>query len=144
MANFLNRLKLLPWGALFQSAALTMVILIAVDYLIFLALALVASRFLEFGRFLIRLFDTFLFVVTINFVTTLGCGALAVYLLERLFQRLVINAAMLWALVLCLMICLLIKLQIPIDHILIREFTSVSMVGILLGIFQQGRRYWRW
>lgn len=144
MTNFLNRLKLLPWGALLQSVALTTVILIAVEYLILLTLALIASRFLEIGRFLNHLFSTYLFVVTINFVIALGYGALAVYLLERLFKQLVINTAILWASVLCLIIGLLIKLQIPIAHVLIREFSSVSMVGILLGVFQQGRRYWRW
>jgi hypothetical protein len=144
MANFFNRLKLLPWGALFQSAALTTVILVAVEYLFFITLALLSSRFLEIGRFLNQLFSTPLFILIINFVTALGCGAFAVYLLERLFQRLAINAALLWALVLCLIICLLIKLQIPIEHLLVTNFSSIEMVGILLGVFQQGRRYWRW
>jgi hypothetical protein len=145
MANFFNRLKLLPWVQLFQVAALATVILIAVEYLIYIILVLISSNFLAVGSFLTRLFQSSLFALTVNFVTALGYGALAVYILERLFQQqILINAAILWSLVLCLVICLLLKLQLPLDYILLSSFSSLGLVGILLGVFQQGRRYWRW
>jgi hypothetical protein len=145
MANFFKRLKLLPWVQLFQVAALTTVILIVIEYLIYWFLVLLSSKFLALGSFLNRLFQSSIFVLSVGFVASLGYGALAVYILDRLFQRqILINAAILWSLVLCLVICLLLKLQLPLDYILVNSFSSLVLVGILLGVFQQGRRYWRW
>jgi CHASE2 domain-containing sensor protein len=74
--------------------------------------------------------------------TAIGVGALAVYLLERFYQQVIINTASLWALVLCLALFLFLKSLVPLMPILV-NFEQIQLIGIILGIFWKGRPYWR-
>jgi hypothetical protein len=69
-----------------------------------------------------------------TFFTAIGVGAMAVYLLERFYQKIIINTANLWALVLCLAVFLLLKSLLPLMPILI-SLDQLQLVGIILGIF---------
>lgn len=137
MANPLRRLKFLPWRSLLQVSALTTIILIVVEFL--LTLGYTQSPAIK------RLLD-FLYTgslgLLMTFVTAIGVGAMAVYLLERFYQQVIINTANLWGLVLCLAVFLLLKSLLPLMPILI-SLDQLQLVGIIIGIFWKGRPYWR-
>ena len=80
--------------------------------------------------------------VIINFAVVVGIGAIAVYLLEKIYN-LSINAAILWALVLCLTVCLVVKLLLPLPKALLITFNEIQLMGIAIGVFWKGSPYWR-
>ena len=134
MRNPLQQLKYLPWLELFQVAALTTLIVTALDIvLIQIILTLLSQTSSVFIGTLISLSI---------FASAMGIGALAVALMERFFQQIYINTAILWALVFCLALLLLIKsyLQIP---VLLTGMGYPQLIGIILGVSIKGRRYWR-
>ena len=137
MANPLRRLKFLPWRSLLQVSALTSIILVVLEFL--LTLGYTQSPAIK--RTLSFLYTGSLGLL-MTFVTAIGVGAIAVYLLERFYQRVIINTANLWALVLCLAVFLLLKSLLPLMSILI-SLDQLQLVGIIIGIFWKGRPYWR-
>lgn len=137
MANPLRRLKFLPWRSLLQVSALTTIILVVLEF--FLTLGYTQSPVIN--RILSFLYTGSLGLL-MTFVTAIGVGAMAVYLLERFFQKIIINTANLWALVLCLAVFLLLKSLLPLMPILI-SLDQLQLVGIIIGIFWKGRPYWR-
>jgi hypothetical protein len=134
MSNPLRSLKFLPWLELLQIAALTTLIAKVVDLV-------VAYGFIN-SQALSRLFDLFLLPDLLLFGVGFGIGILAVVLLERLCQRLSINANILWALVACFFLTLWLAGLVPPS--LFVNLSETSFIAVLLGIFWQGRRYWRW
>lgn len=137
MANPLHRLKFLPWRSLLQVSALTTIILIVLEFL----LTLGYTQSLAINRTLSFMYAGSLGLL-ITFVTAIGVGAMAVYLIEKFYQKMIINAANLWALVLCLAVFLLLKSLLPLMPILI-SLDQLQLVGIIIGIFWKGRPYWR-
>lgn len=137
MANPLRRLKFLPWRSLLQVSALTTIILIVIEFL----LTIGYTQSPAINRTLDFLYTGSLGLL-MTFVTAIGVGAMAVYLLERFYQQVIINTANLWALVLCLAVFLLLKSLLPLMPILI-SLDQLQLVGIILGIFWKGRPYWR-
>uniref|UniRef100_A0ACD5GN00 Uncharacterized protein n=1 Tax=Desertifilum tharense IPPAS B-1220 TaxID=1781255 RepID=A0ACD5GN00_9CYAN len=76
-----------------------------------------------------------------QFLVSIGIGALAVYLLERWQGVAILSASTLWALVPCVMLVLFLKsLLIPSAFFL--EVSRMTLVGVVVGIFWKGRPYW--
>lgn len=137
MTDPLRRLKFLPWRSLFQVSALVAVIVLVLEFL----LALGYTQSVVISQILSILFAPS-FRLLMTFAIAVGVGALAVYLLERLHQQVIINTASLWALVLCLVLVLLLKSLLPLPSFLV-SMDEMQLVGIILGVFWKGRPYWR-
>ena len=137
MRDPLRRLKFLPWRSLLQVSALTNLIVLILDFLIGV----------EYQRSpVVRQVLNSLYTPPLGIITTLavavGVGALAVYLLERFYPQVRLEANTLWALVPCLALLLLVKSLLPVQPILV-NLDQTQLMGILVGIFWQGRPYWR-
>jgi hypothetical protein len=140
MANPLHRLKFLPWRSLFLISSLVTLIFIVLD--LFLTLGYNSSP--AIARVINLLYGGSLGVL-VQFGVVVGVGALAVYLLEKLFPNVMLNTSVLWALVLCLVVCLLIRslLPIPPDVLVNLDDNQVQLMGFVIGVFWKGRPYWR-
>jgi hypothetical protein len=138
MFDPLRRLKFLPWIALLQVALLTMLVVLAIEWLVS-AIALVSPPILKVL--------TLLFAPPLGMITSLalavGVGALAVTILERRFRHIRINASVLWALVPCLALWVLLRSLIPLPSFL-GEFDLPPLMAMIVGIFWKGRPYSRW
>ena len=73
----------------------------------------------------------------------LGIGGLAVFLLETFCTQLVIHASTLWALILCLLLGLWLKSFLYLPGLFVVGLSQSVLVGLVLGVFWKGRRYWR-
>jgi hypothetical protein len=137
MTDPLRRLKFLPWRSLLQVSALTTIFVVVLEFLLTLGYTQSA---------VIRRTLSFLYAgplgLLMTIATAIGVGALAVYLLERFYQQVIINTASLWALVLCLALFLFLKSLVPLMPILV-NLEQIQLIGIILGIFWKGRPYWR-
>lgn len=137
MNDPLRRLKFLPWRSLFQVAAITAAIVIFLDVLLILGY----THLLALKQSLSLLYSPPLGLL-VTFAVAIGVGALAVYLLEKLCKLVTINSANLWALILCLAVVFVIKSLLPIPALLF-SLDQLGLIGIILGVFWKGRRYWR-
>lgn len=143
MTNPLRRFKHLPWRSLFIIAGITFVIVTTLELL----LGLVFSQLDEGTQFQVvnilraTLYSPALSLLTVGAIGA-GIGALAVFLLETLEKRISINASVLWSLILCLVIGLIVRNYIPIPALL-TDVNQIQLVGIILGVFWKGKRYWR-
>ncbi|MBW4573972.1 MAG: peptide chain release factor 1 [Aphanothece sp. CMT-3BRIN-NPC111] len=137
MTDPLRSLKYLPWRSLLEVAAIATLIVVALEFI--LGLGYAQSN-------LIRQALSILYArplgLLVNVAVAFGVGVLAVYLLERLYKRVIINNGSLWALVPCLALLLLVKSLLPVQPILV-DLDQTQLMGILVGIFWQGRPYWR-
>jgi type IV secretory pathway TrbD component len=70
-------------------------------------------------------------------------GALGVWLLETTRKDIVINSGVLWALVACLVLQFFVRQSLTFLPALI-QLNQSTLVGIVLGVFMQGKRYWRY
>lgn len=138
MADPLRHLKLLPWLPLLQLAALTTAIIVAIEFLLLLGYVNISA----FRQILELLLFAPPLGILINFAAAVGTGALAVLLLERLYRRVIVNTATLWALVLCLALGLGLKTLLPIPAFLV-SLGQMQLVGAIVGVFWKGRPYWR-
>ena len=136
MRNPLDRLKFLPWRSLAQVAALTTLIVVVLDVL----LSLGFSQSSILASLLMVLLRPPLGILTILFAA-IGVGALAVYIFEQVNGP-AINTSSLWALTLCLAIALFLKQIFPLPAIL-TQIDQVQLVGVVVGVFWKGGRYWR-
>lgn len=134
-----RRLKSLPWAVLFQVALIATIALAIVDGLLGWGLVQVGDT-----AQVRSLLASPILGILLSAAAAYGVGALAVYGLERWFPQVILNTASLWALVFCLLVVLFIKLVLPIPSLLLSGLGGVEMAGVVLGVFQQGRRYWRW
>ncbi|MBD0344246.1 MAG: peptide chain release factor 1 [Coleofasciculus sp. Co-bin14] len=136
MTDPLRRLKYLPWRSLLQVSGIAVIIVIVLEFL--LALGYTNSS-------LIRSMVSVLFAPPLGMLLILaaavGVGVLAVYLLERLYQQVIINTASLWALVLCLALVLFVKSLLPLPALLV-NLSYLQLMGIVVGVFWKGRPYW--
>jgi hypothetical protein len=132
-------LKTLPWLILLQNAALAVAIATVLDLLLVQLFLRLPASAVEGGAVALNL----LFIV-LPFVAAVGLGALSVVLLERLFRDVYLNTATLWALVPCLALALFIKGLLPAVPALLIGLSYPQVVGLVLGIFFRGKRYWRY
>jgi len=137
MTDPLRRLKFLPWRSLIQVSALITIIVIVLEFLI--ALGYTQSPIV--GSVLNILYRPPLGLL-LPLITAFGIGALAVYLVERLYQQVSINTGCLWALILCLALLLTLKSLLPLPAIVVK-FDQIQLVGMIVGVFWKGRPYWR-
>jgi hypothetical protein len=135
-----NRLGQIPWSPTMQVALLTMAIVLAVEYLLFLALPLVPESLLKSIASSPKLFVRLLFLVTL--LGNVAAGALAVVIYERWKSHIRLNANILWALIGCLVVALFVRSIVPVMPIFsaLSEGTAIQM---LIGVFWQGRAHWR-
>lgn len=138
MRNPLQRLKYLPWLPLSLTAFATALITFVGETI--LGVGIEYSPVVRNASVLLFAPPLGLFTL---FALSFGIGALAVYWLERVYPQIVINTAILWALVLCVILAFFLKSLLPLPVNLITPGQFV-MVGMLVGIFWKGRRYWRW
>lgn len=137
MNNPLQRLKFLPWLSLFQVAALTVFFALVFDMLLAIAFVRIKSLQPFFKAILSPPWS-----ILVGLAIAVGIGALAVYLLERLYLDIVLNATILWTLVLCVVVMLVVKSQLPLPTFLV-GIDQTALIGVVLGIFWKGRPYWR-
>jgi hypothetical protein len=140
MRNPLWRLKSLPWIPLLQNAGLTVLLATVLDVALWFILGALFRVWPEGTSLVLQGGIVQLLLV---FAAAGGVGALAVILMERVFRQVILDAAVLWALVGCLVLVLFIKGLLPIPSLLV-GLSHVQFVGMLLGLFSQGRRHWRW
>jgi hypothetical protein len=136
MSNPLRGLKFLPWLTLFQVAALATGLAFVVEILL-----IVGTQFSPIDQLLELLFQPPL-ALFVLLAAAVGLGALSILILERFYQRVVINTSVLWALILCVMVMLMARslLQLPVLF-LAPDYTT--LMGVLLGVFWQGKAYWQ-
>lgn len=137
MKNPLWRLKFLPWLSLAQVSALNILIVIILEFVIWIG----ATRSYPINRALIFLYSPPLGII-VSLAISLGIGALAVYLLERVYRRVIINTATLWALTLCLFIGLVVKSLLPVPGFLL-NLEEIQVICMIVGVFWKSRHYWR-
>jgi hypothetical protein len=142
MGNPLRSWKFLPWRSLLQASAITVLIAKVVDGA--LGWAVINSE--AVANLLQTIFSnplSQLLLILLYF----GVGVLAVYLLETLFPPGPIYASTLWALMLCLVMTFvvagLIFMFLPVPALLI-SLDQNLLIGLVVGVFWQGRHYWRW
>jgi hypothetical protein len=136
MTDPLRRLKYLPWRSLLQVSGLTLLIVMVLEFL----LASGATQSSGIYQLLSILYTPPLGTL-ILFAMGVGVGALAVYLLERFFPQVFINAGSLWALVPCLALFIFLKSLLPIPALVNLNYSQ--LIAIILGVFWKGRPYWR-
>jgi hypothetical protein len=136
MSNPLRRLKFLPWLPLFQVAALATGLAFVIEILL-----IEGTRFSPIAQTLEILFQPPL-ALFVLLAAAAGLGVLATLILERFYQRISINTSVLWALILCVMVMLLARslLQLP---VLFLAPDYMTLMGVLLGVFWQGKAYWQ-
>lgn len=140
MANPLRRLKFLPWRSLFLLSSLVTLIVIVLDFFVWIGYNYSGSV----RQALSILYGPLLGIV-VDWAVVIGVGALAVYLLPKVFPKVIINTSVLWALVLCLAVCLVLRslLPIPPDELVSLYSNEAQLLGIVIGVFWKGRPYWR-
>ncbi|WP_448560947.1 hypothetical protein [Trichothermofontia sp.] len=130
------RLQHLPWLALIQMATLAVLLAGILDILFVFLLS-------EFSLLQTLILPWFNFLPPLTqFFVGVGVGALAVSLFERLQPDRNLTAASLWALCLCLIFCLWLKTLLPLPSFLL-GLDYAQILGLLVGISYQGKRYWR-
>ncbi|MEL6605554.1 MAG: peptide chain release factor 1 [Cyanobacteria bacterium J06614_10] len=142
MSNPFRPMKYLPWAELFQSAFVTIVITVVLDFLLWLALFEIATN----TEFEIPLPQVLLPLIAllVPAAVSLGIGALAVVITERFFRQVMLRAGTLWALVGCVLVVLFLRGFLPVRSLLVGGIDYFSIVGITVGAFTYGRRYWRY
>lgn len=135
MRDPLWRLKRLPWPILLQDASFTILIATALDNLLILALAFSGG---------LALINLPLLNMLLPFAAAVGIGALAVVLMERIYRHILLDTAVLWALVPCLALVLILKSLIPQIPTLFVSLSYPQLVGMVLGIFLNSKRHWRY
>jgi len=140
MRDPLWRVKTLPWIPLIQNALLTVLLATVLDVALLFWVAGLSnvwpqgtSAALQGG----------LVGLLLQFMVAWGIGVLAVILMERVFRQVRLDAATLWALVGCLVLVLFVKSLLPIPAFLV-GLSYLQFVGLMLGLFSQGRSHWRW
>lgn len=140
MRNPLWRLKTLPWITLLQNAFLTVLVATLLDIALLVFLSFIGSGFQSDG---FRLLGGGVGGTLLVILVAGGVGALAVVLMERFFRQVILDTATLWALVGCLALILFLKSRIPVIPGFLVGFSQMQIVGVVLGLFAQGRTYWR-
>jgi hypothetical protein len=132
----MNSLKYLPWRSLFLSSLVGIAIVKAAD--------LMANSIINhLDSTLIRLLLTRSGFTLIYACTGLAAGSLGVIFLERFERNSPIYSSTLWALVLCLLISLGLFQHLGLEGLSLVEIHYIHAIGIVVGVFWRGQRYWR-
>lgn len=137
MRDPIQVLKSLPWVTLLQNAGLTVGIATVVD----VGLSWLVSYGVAMQVVPAPLLGLLGIVLALGMA--FGVGALSILVTERLFPRLGLNTATLWALVACLALMLYLRTWLPIGGLFLGlDYNRV--IAVMLGVFIIGRRYWRY
>jgi hypothetical protein len=136
MPNPFRSFQYLPWLALMQSAALTVLVATALDILI-------GTAFVTLPALGTSLLSIPLMLMVLPIAAAFGVGALAFFLTLQFFNQIPLRVDTLWSLIGCVLLILLIKSWLPIPALLLRGFDVLTMVMVTTGCFTAGRRYWR-
>ncbi|EDX86541.1 hypothetical protein S7335_4246 [Synechococcus sp. PCC 7335] len=141
MANPFRSLKYLPWADLAKSAAVTVAIATAIDYLLLMGLVALNS-----SAAATRIPNGLLFLMAslLPLAVYFGLGALGVFVTSRLFHQVILTANTMWALVACIVVALFIRSLLPIPGLFIGGISYLVVMGMAIGTFVYGRRYWRY
>ncbi|MDA0672834.1 MAG: peptide chain release factor 1 [Cyanobacteria bacterium] len=134
MRDPLWRLKTLPWLVLLQAAALTVVAASLLDLLLAIALLNLPQP----PTFLNGISGLLLVLLAAG-----GIGVLAVTVMETIFARVLLNQGVLWALLVCVALFLWLRQWVPVPAVLV-GLSYYQFVGMMVGLFSKGRRYWRY
>ena len=132
----MHQFKSLPWRVLINASVITLVLIICLDYGLTLILPPASLQKI------LSLFGP-PFGLVFSSAVDMVVGIVGVIVLEILMkQRYSIYLSTLWALILCLILALVLESFFPIPGVFLSELHQISIVGILLGVFGKGRRYW--
>jgi len=134
-------MKYLPWSELFLSAAVTVAIATVLDYL--LILGIIAIPDTASNSISMPLPVGMLLAFLLPFAVSLGIGALSIFITERFFRQILLTAGTMWALIGCVLIFLFVRSFLPVPGLFVGGVNYFSMMGVVLGAFTYGRRYWR-
>jgi len=137
MNHFIRRLKNLPWSALLQTVAFTYLIVAIAEILMIWGVTQSIAL-----RKMIKILYAPPLGLLILFSVGLGVGALAIYLIQIRASKVILNTTCLWVLFLCLFVALFIYKSI-LTPVILLSTSQVTIMGILIGLFAQGRPYWR-
>ncbi|MBL1175783.1 hypothetical protein [Pantanalinema sp. GBBB05] len=137
MGDPIERLKRLPWGALFQAALITVLVVMILEFLVLQT----AQLSPPVARLVSALLGGSLGVISLLAIFA-GIGALGVLVLEYIYQP-GITLGSLWGLVLALALTLLLKTHLPLPWSLVSLNNELELIGIVIGVFLKGKPYWQ-
>ncbi|NEQ43417.1 MAG: peptide chain release factor 1 [Leptolyngbya sp. SIOISBB] len=143
MRDPLWRVKTLPWIPLLQNALLTVLLATVLDIALIFLLSILFTVGVADGSIALQVLQGGFVGMLVQLLVAGGIGALAVILMERIFRYVRLDGATLWALVGCLALTLWVKSWLPIPALLV-GISYLQFVGMMLGLFSQGRSHWRW
>lgn len=132
----MRRLQYLPWRSLLQVSGLTILSVTLLEALLWLGYTQSATIRTMLSLLLARPLD-----IVMTLAVAVGIGVLAVYILERFYQQVLLNSASLWALVPCLALVIFLQSLLPLPNFIV-NLTYLQMVGIIVGVFWKGRPHW--
>lgn len=141
MANPFRSLQYLPWADLLKSAAVTVAIATALDYLLLMSLVALSQSGVGVG---IPNGVLFIAAAILPLAIYFALGALAVLVTSRLFQQVILTANTMWALVACVLLMLFVRSLLPIPGLFVGGVSYLVIMGTAIGTFVYGRRYWRY
>jgi len=141
MANPFRSLQYLPWSDLLKSAVVTITIAAGIDYLLIIGLSTLAR---SSAAAAIPNGALFLVAAILPLAAYFALGALAVVVTSSLFRQVILTANTMWALVGCLILVLFVRSLLPIPGLLFGGVSYLAIMGIAIGTFVYGRRYWRY
>jgi len=133
----LFKFSLTTWRSLFLTALLATFVSILIDIILIFCLAQVQA-IMQLSQVV---FNSPIGVI-IPLIAAFGLGILSVNLWEKTQPKLPLQPPILLALVICVFIGLFMKSLLPISFLL-AQFSYHSFLGLTVGIFWRGRRYWR-
>ncbi|MEL6469383.1 MAG: peptide chain release factor 1 [Cyanobacteria bacterium J06623_4] len=141
MTNPFRPMKYLPWAELLQSAFVTVVIATVCDYLLLIGLIEFTNTDIDIAlpQFLFPLL-----ALLIPAAVSLGIGALSIFITARFFRQVLLRAGTMWGLIGCVLIFLFLRGFLPVPGLLVGGIDYFSIMGIVVGAFTYGRRYWRY
>ncbi|WP_008307879.1 hypothetical protein [Leptolyngbya sp. PCC 6406] len=134
MRNPFWRMKTLPWLVLLQVSLFTLIIATALDTLLVLLMQTLPQG--------MALLGSGVTLMLLQLLAAGGIGALAVVIMERIFPRVLINQGVLWGLLACVTAMIFLKSFLPLTTLFV-SLSQYQFVGMTVGLFSQGRRYWR-
>jgi hypothetical protein len=129
-------LKALPWGALFGAAAIATLSVWLLD-----AGLIVLFTFTPGLEPVLKLLLSSAIQTLCISVFGVLLGATSVMVLETVFYRILINGNVLWALILALLLTVAVQSWLPWQPLFLVPGQPL-FIGLVLGIFGYGRRYW--
>ncbi|MEO0769814.1 MAG: hypothetical protein AAFY72_10330 [Cyanobacteria bacterium J06649_4] len=142
MSNPFRSLKYFPWPDLFLSAGVTVAIATVLDFLFYQALLYSMTTGddinISLPGFLIVIIS-----ILLPAAVAIGIGVLSIFITARFFRQILLTAGTMWALIGCVLVLLFVRQFLPVPGVFVGGVDYFSIMGIAIGAFTYGRRYWR-